>query len=90
MSKSRGVDHLVEFIQADLTKAVYQDATVVTLYLPTRANKFIRPLLEKQLRNGTRVICHDYPIPGWEDKLTSQILVPDKQGHQHRIFAYKR
>lgn len=84
------VEHLVEFRLEDATKSDISKATVVTLYLIPDSNALLRPLFEKQLKPGTRVISHGYPIIGWEDKLVEFAKVETEFESAHLIFAYKR
>jgi hypothetical protein len=59
-------------------------ATVVTLYQLTGVNQRLRPILERQLRAGTRVVSHDFPIPGWKHtKLVTGVL---EDGSPHAIY----
>ena len=41
------------------------DADVVTLYLYTTSNEMLRPNLERELKNGARVVSHDFEVRGW-------------------------
>jgi hypothetical protein len=41
------------------------EATVVTLYLGTQANRRLGPKLERELRAGARVVSYRFPIEGW-------------------------
>ena len=68
------VDHLVEFRAQDAFTADVSPASVVTLYMLPEFNAKLRPLLEKQLRPGSRVVSHDFEIQGW---------VPDRIEHQY-------
>ena len=81
------VDHLVEFRAQDAFTADVSPASVVTLYMLPEFNAKLRPLLEKQLRPGSRVVSHDFEIQG---------SVPDriervKGGfmHDHTIFLFE-
>jgi len=74
----------------DVTKLNFSDATVVTLYLLTESNMLLRPLLEKQLKPGARVVSHNYSIPGWDAKLIDSVSIKDEDGKEHTIFAYRR
>ena len=68
------------FVEADLT-----GATVVTLYLTTSGNAKLKPKLEADLKPGTTVVSHDFPIQGW---VTDQ---PDNTPHimgNHKMFLY--
>jgi len=89
-ARKAGVEHLVRFIEMDATKADVSEATVVTLYLLPESNALLRPMFEAQLKPGTRVICHNYTIPGWEDKETASITLTDENGEEHSVFAYVR
>lgn len=60
------VEHLVEFRQQDLFTADFFDATVVTLYLGPSTNRRLRPVLQKQLPTGARVLSHEYDMGDWE------------------------
>ena len=40
------------------------EATVVTLYLLAASNAKLRPLLPPELRPGSRIVAHNYPIGG--------------------------
>ena len=59
------VDHLVEFRAEDAFTVDVSPATVVTLYMLPEFNAKLRPMLERQLKPGSRVVSHDYPIEGW-------------------------
>ena len=81
------VEHLVEFRVQDAFTVDVSPASVVTLYMLPEFNAKMRPLLERQLRPGSRVVSHDYPIEGW---------VPDKievvQGdfvHDHTVMLFE-
>lgn len=72
---------------ADLQTADLHDATVVTLYLNTVANAKIKPQLEKQLRQGTRIVSHGFEIPGWKPLKTDAC---DGERLHHKIYMYVR
>jgi len=81
------VEHLVEFRVQDAFTADVSPATVVTLYMLPDFNAKLRPMLDRQLKPGTRVVSHDYPIEGW---------VPDKlervKGtflHDHTVMLFE-
>jgi SAM-dependent methyltransferase len=52
----------VEFRQQDLFETSVREATVVALYLFAWANVKLRPRLVNELRPGSRIIAHDFPI----------------------------
>lgn len=55
----------VTFIEGDLFTADLSGATVVTLYLSPSVNRELEPKL-KQLRPGTRIVSHQFPIGHWK------------------------
>jgi protein-L-isoaspartate O-methyltransferase len=91
-AKKDGVEQLVEFRQADALKADISDATVVTLYMLPSFNKQLRPILEKQLKPGARVVVHDYPIEGWNPVKWEEMPLMDKRPevmpHNHILYLY--
>jgi cyclopropane fatty-acyl-phospholipid synthase-like methyltransferase len=81
------VDHLVEFRLQDALAVDISPATVVTLYMLPEFNAKLRPIFEKQLKPGSRVVSHDFEIQGW---------VPDKveriKGdvfHDHTVLLFE-
>jgi SAM-dependent methyltransferase len=67
-AEEAGVAERVEFVEADIFESDFREATVVALYLWKKVNERLRPLLEKQLAPGTRVVSHRFEIPGWTPK----------------------
>jgi cyclopropane fatty-acyl-phospholipid synthase-like methyltransferase len=60
-----GVTNLVEFRAQDGLTVDISEATVVTLYMFKWFNNALRPKLQK-LKNGSRVIAHDFDIDDWK------------------------
>jgi SAM-dependent methyltransferase len=89
-ARKEGVEKLVKFRLGDVMKMDFSKATVITLYLLPESNELMRPLLEKQLKPGTRVVSHNYSIPGWEGKELEVVELDDGNGKSHTIFLYKR
>ena len=91
-AKKDGADQLVEFRQGDALKADISDATVVTLYMLPSFNKQLRPILEKQLQPGARVVVHDYPIEGWNpvkwEEMPLMDTRPEVTPHNHILYLY--
>jgi SAM-dependent methyltransferase len=79
-----GLDNDAQVIHGNFLDVDLSPADVVTLYLATDANEMLRPNLEKYLRNGTRVVSHEYAVPGWKPKLVDK----DPERHGHTIFLY--
>jgi SAM-dependent methyltransferase len=59
------VSDRVTFMEGDLFAADISPATVVTLYLSTNVNVRLEPKLKQELRPGTRIVSHQFPIGRW-------------------------
>jgi protein-L-isoaspartate O-methyltransferase len=64
-ARDAGVEDRVTFTRADLFAADLSTATVVALYLSPSMNRELAPKLQKELKPGTRVVSHQFPMPGW-------------------------
>ena len=64
--KDKGLEDRASVVHGDLFQVPIGEADVVTLYLTAQALDGLRPKLERELKPGTRVVCHDYGIEGWE------------------------
>ena len=65
-AQKAGVTDRVKFLNQDLFKSTFSEATVVTLYLLPELNVKLRPQLFKQLKPGTRVVSHDFDMGEWK------------------------
>lgn len=63
----------VKFINADLFKTDFSEATVVTLYLLPDVNLRLRPILWKQLKPGTRIVSHSFTMGDWKPERTETV-----------------
>jgi hypothetical protein len=65
VAKEGEVEGRVTFILGDLFEADISPATVVTIYLSPTVNVKLEPKLRKELRPGTRIVSHQFPIGTW-------------------------
>ena len=65
-ARGAGVADRVKFLVQDAMTVDVSPATVVTLYLLAASNVKLRPILTNQLRPGSRIVSHNYPIGDWE------------------------
>jgi SAM-dependent methyltransferase len=63
----------VTFIEGDLFTTDISAATVVTLYLSGSVNRRLEPKLKGELRPGTRIISHQFPIGEWAPNQTVRV-----------------
>ena len=89
-AREAGVEEQVSFQLGDATQMDISEATIVTLYLLPESNELLRPIFEKQLQPGARVVSHNYRIPGWDEKEIHYQDLEDEDGHFHTIYVYLR
>jgi SAM-dependent methyltransferase len=65
-ARKAGVADKVTFIQGDLFKTDFSDATVVTLYLSDSINRRIAAILQRQLKPGARIVSHRFDMGDWK------------------------
>ncbi len=87
--KSLGLDKKARIIQGDIVKQNYSSADLVTVYLLPSSNDKIRPLLESQLKKGTRIVAHDFEFSGWTAEKVEHID-DDGEGRSHTLYLYRR
>lgn len=76
-------------IYGDILKRDYSSANLITVYLLPDSNLKLRPLLDAQLKKGTRVVAHDFVIGGWTPVKT--VTIPDDgEGRSHMLYLYVR
>jgi protein-L-isoaspartate O-methyltransferase len=82
---SMGLQDRIRVVHADLRNVDLSPADVVTMYLMTESNEIIKPKLEQTLRPGTRVVSHDYRVPGWKANREEKA---EAYAHGHMIYLY--
>ncbi len=86
LAQKARVEELVEFRVADATRVDFSSATVLALYLLPDSNELLRPIMEKRLRDGTRVVSHDYEVGGWTP--VREESMRDAAGRNHDLYLY--
>ncbi len=86
--KELGLEKRAKIIHGNIFESYFRPATVVTLYLLTSVNERLRPLLEKQLRPGTRIVSHDFQVRGWKPE--KETMVMSENGISHSLYLYRR
>jgi cyclopropane fatty-acyl-phospholipid synthase-like methyltransferase len=67
------VDSRVTFIESDFFTTDISAATVVMLYLSESVNRRLEPKLRAELRPGTRIVSHQFPIGDWTPERTVRV-----------------
>jgi protein-L-isoaspartate O-methyltransferase len=87
--KSLGLDSRARIIHGDLLKQDYSSADLLTVYLLPMSNDKVTPILEKQLKKGTRIVAHDFEFSAWKAEKVVDID-DDGEGRSHRLYLYRR
>jgi SAM-dependent methyltransferase len=61
------------FVHGDLFTADISPATVVTLWLTASVNARLAPKLLRELRPGTRIVAHQFPLGPWPPEQTLRV-----------------
>lgn len=86
-ARAAGVEDGIDFVQQDLFAFDVSAATVLTLYLSKRVNERLGPMLEKALKPGTRVLSHQFDIPGWFPLAT--LVVRDEHRIERKVYLWE-
>jgi SAM-dependent methyltransferase len=77
-AQKEGVADRVKFIKADLFNTDISRATVLTMYLLPNTVNMLKDKLLTELKPGTQVLSHDYPLAGWVPEKYVQWDLEDK------------
>jgi tRNA A58 N-methylase Trm61 len=81
------VEKLVKIAQADIFTLDLSAATVVHLYLLPEMNIKLLPQLDK-MKPGTRVVCHNYDLPGIiADRTLTYLSYEDSSTHIMTLYT---
>lgn len=79
-ARQQSVDHRVEFRQEDVLKIKdLSTATVVALYMGDELNLQLRPILQKLLKPGSRIVSHRFTMGDWNPLKTESITGSDSE-----------
>jgi hypothetical protein len=71
-AKDQGLAERVKFMKQDLFKTDISQASVITMYLLPNTVNLLKDKFMSELKPGTRIVSHDYPLTGW---------IPEKYVH---------
>jgi hypothetical protein len=77
-AKKEGVADRVRFLKQDLFKTDMSQATVITMYLLPDTVNLLKDKFLNELRPGTRIVSHDYPLTGWIPEKYVQMDLEEK------------
>jgi SAM-dependent methyltransferase len=77
-ARRTGVGDRARFLLQDIFDADISEATVVTMYLSPEVNLRLRPRLLSQLKPGSRIVSHDFPIGDWQPARVVNFKGPER------------
>ncbi|MDB5308569.1 MAG: Methyltransferase domain protein [Gemmataceae bacterium] len=85
--KKAGLADKITIIEGDALKdRDYSEASVVFLYMGNEFNNLLRPILEKQLKPGTRIVSHRFVLGDWAPDKT--ITVTGLDGDEYKLHIW--
>jgi len=89
--KELGLEKKAAIIKQDLATADFSKVDLITVYLLPSSNDKIAPLLEKQMKKGSRVVSHDFEFSAWKPDKTITVEDDDPgNGRSHTLYLYRR
>jgi len=76
-------------INGDVLQQDYSSADMITVYLLPLSNDKVRPVLDKQLKKGTRIVSHDFEFKDWKPEKV-ETIEDDGEGRSHTLYLYRR
>lgn len=84
-----GLADRAKIVHGDFLQQDYGSADLITIYLLPAANQKLRPIFEKQLKKGARVVAHDFEVQDWKPEKIENID-DDGEGRSHTLYLYRR
>lgn len=83
--KELGLEDRITIVEGSALHADLRPADVVTMCLLTTSNERLRPILEKSLKPGSRVVTNEFPVKGWRPFAVAHV----REGSmEHIIYVY--
>ncbi len=78
-----------KIVNGDVLQQDYSSADIITVYLLPLSNDKVRPVLDKQLKKGTRIVSHDFEFKDWKPEKV-ETIEDDGEGRSHTLYLYRR
>lgn len=88
--KREGVEDRVEIREGDALKVKdISDASVIMLYMGNEMNEALRPILQKQLKPGSRIVSHRFLMGDWKPEKSETITGTDGIKYDIHLWTIK-
>ena len=78
-----------KIVNGDVLQQNYSSSDLITVYLLPLSNDKVRPILDKQIKKGTRVVAHDFEFKDWKPEKV-ETIEDDGEGRSHTLYLYRR
>lgn len=87
-ARTAGVGERVSFVQGDVLRTDFSQASVVTVYLLPQLINQLQPRFLDGLRPGTRIVSHAFAMTGWKPDRTETMRVSAEHRGQGGSSAF--
>jgi uncharacterized protein (TIGR03000 family) len=88
--KAAGLSDKITIIEGDALKdRDYSEATIIFLYMGDEFDNLLRPILERQLKPGTRIVSHRFKMGDWEPDKTIKVMGEDGDEYTLHLWTVK-
>lgn len=88
--KKAGLEKQITIVEGDALKdRDYSEASVILLYMGNEFDELIRPILEKQLKPGSRIVSHRFLMGDWKPDTTKTITGADGDEYLIHLWTVK-
>lgn len=89
--KKAKLEDKITIIEGDALKdRDYSEATVVMLYMGNEFNNLLRPVLDKQLKPGTRIVSHRFVFGDWMPDKSITVMGADGDEYKLHLWTVKK
>ena len=86
--KKANVGNKVEIREGDVLKVKdISDASVIMLYMGNELNEALRPILQKQLKPGSRIVSHRFVMGNWKPEKSETITGTDGSKYEIHLWV---
>src|SRR5579862_2762872 len=87
--QSLRLQKIAKIVNGDILQQDYSSADLITVYLLPLSNDKVRPILDRQLKKGARIVAHDFEFKDWKPEKVEPVE-DDGEGRSHTLFLYRK
>jgi precorrin-6B methylase 2 len=84
--KTLGLQDRVNIVEGSALRVDLSPADVVTMFFLTSSNDRLKPIFEKHLKRGSRVVSTEFPIKNWK---AFEVIHMKSGSMVHTIYVYE-